>query len=384
MILQCLLLAAVLAIPQVERVVGVRALYSAPIVMGYALWIAIAERWLVPRARTEKLAFDLLNVGDVFLGVAVVVALPLASGEPTSPLWVFAVMFAGINGADYDYGPSWIVLLAHTLSPLLGIPVYWMAGASPSSAIGGPVFIAVTCLVVYHYSAIRRTDVRQALAERDELERALAQERALRERERLARDLHDSVGASLSTAALYADLLAKRTDPESVRSAAEAIAEATRGGLVELRGLLDALAPDELDARAFGDALRVHARRVAASAGLDALVELEGEPGVKLPSALRFGIARVFQEGLSNAVKHAGARRLVARLSVHGGLARLELEDDGVGFEPAAEAAGRGVKGMRARTQELGGRFEIGRGSAGGTRIVAELPLGAAQRALSE
>lgn len=373
--IHCVVIAALLAIPQVERVVGVRAVYSVPLLLLYPVWIRISQTWLVPRARHSKVAFDLLNAGDICLGMAIVVGLPVASGNPVSILWVLAVLFAGLNGADYDYGPSWILLLAHTLSPFAGVPFYLLSGASVGAAVGGPLFVAITCFIGYHYNAVRRSDVRSALSERDELRRKLAEEKALRERERIARDLHDSVGASLSTAALYADLLAQRTDPESVRNVAEAIAATTREGILELRGLLDALAPDDLEAEAFCDALRAHAQRVGASAGVDIRIILEGDASAKLPSALRFGIARVFQEALSNAVRHSGAKTIDARLVTRDAVARLELSDDGCGFDPRAEAAGRGVEGMRARMNELGGRFEIGAGPQGGTRIFAELPL---------
>jgi len=74
-------------------------------------------------------------------------------------------------------------------------------------------------------------------------------------------------------------------------------------------------------------------------------------------------------------VRHARARTIAARLALTETSARLELVDDGCGFDPRAEAAGRGVRGMRARIDELGGRFEIGAGPKGGTRVVAELPF---------
>lgn len=373
--IQCALLAAVLAIPQVQNVVGVDAIYSVPLILLYPVWIRFSQAWLVPRARHSKLAFGLLNAGDIYIGLVIVLGLPIASGNPISPLWTFAVMFAGMNGADYDYGPSLIVLFSHALSPLIGVPFYLLSGSSLGAAVGGPLFIAATCFVAYHYNAVRRSDVRHALAERDELKRKLSEEQALRERERIARDLHDSVGASLSTAALYADILAKRTDPEGIRDISEAIVATARAGLTELRGLLDALSPDDLEAKAFCDALSGHAERMAASAGIRVEVELEAEPGLMLTSGLRFGMARVFQEGVSNAIRHSGAKNIVARLSITRKLARMEIKDDGFGFDPRAEAAGRGVKGMRARLRELGGRFEIGLHAEGGTEIVAELPF---------
>ena len=376
-IVMCCSIAGVLAIPQVEAFVGVDAAYSVPLILLYPLWIFLAQRLLKRRAKLHPWAFHLLNFGDVFLGLSVAVALPIASNDPASPLWVLAVMFAGMNGADYDYDPSILILLGHSLSPLVAIPAYLATGHDVAAAVGGPALYAVTCFVAYHFNALRRVGVRQILAERDDLRARLADEKALRERERIARDLHDSIGASLSTAALYADILAQQTDPESVRRISEAIAQTTREGITELRGLLDALSPDDLEAEAFCEALRSHAQRLAGSAGIEADVVLDGSASVKLPSALRFGLARVFQEAMSNAVRHARARTIAARLALTETSARLELVDDGCGFDPRAEAVGRGVRGMRARIDELGGRFEIGAGPKGGTRVVAELPFAA-------
>lgn len=374
-IVLCVLVAFVLAIPQVEAFVGVDAVYSVPLVLLYPLWVVLAQSLLKQRAKTHPWAFHLLNAGDVILGIAIAVALPIASNDPASPLWVFAVVFAGMNGADYDYDPSILILLGHSLSPLVAIPAYLALGHDVASSVGGPALYAVTCFLAYHFNAVRRTDVRKILAERDELRAKLAEEKALRERERIARDLHDSIGASLSTAALYAELLAHQTESDNVRRISEAIAQATREGITELRGLLDALSPDDLEAEAFCQALRSHAQRFAGAAGIDSDVVLDGNAKTKLSSAVRFGLARVFQEAMSNAVRHAKARKVLARVSILPTAVRLEVVDDGLGFDPRAEAAGRGVRGMRLRIKELGGRFEIGAGPQGGTRVSAELPL---------
>src|SRR5690606_10612597 len=121
--------------------------------------------------------------------------------------------------------PSILILLGHSLSPLVAIPAYLALGHDVASSVGGPALYAVTCFLAYHFNAVRRTDVRKILAERDELRAKLAEEKALRERERIARDLHDSIGASLSTAALYAELLAHQTESDNVRRISEAIAQ---------------------------------------------------------------------------------------------------------------------------------------------------------------
>jgi signal transduction histidine kinase len=372
--IQCALLAVVLALPPVERVVGVSAWFSAPAVLSYGLWTLFSHRVLVPRAATQPWAFHTVNGVDHVLGVAIAIGLPVASGNPISPLWAFVVMFSAMQGADYDYEPTKLMAGSFTLGPLLGIPVYLAKGVPMAPAIGAPLFFAVCCFVSYTFLASRRIIVRKALAERDELRSALAEERMLRERERLARDLHDSIGASLSTAALYADLLGKKaTDPEETEKLSATLAEAAREGLGELRALLDVLSPDEIDAQAFAGALEAQARRRASGAGVKVSVVAEGERYATISSEVRFCLARVFQEALSNALRHAQASVVHATLAVGPDEIRLVVEDDGCGYDPASEAAGRGVRGMRERLAEMGGTFRMESNATQGTRVVAAL-----------
>lgn len=372
---QSTLLALFLAIPAIQRVVGVPARLSVPIVMVYPVWMFVWGRFLMPRARNPFI-FRLYNLGDIVIGTAITVGLPVASSDPTSPLWALVVLFATLNGADYDYPPSKSVLLFHILAPLIGIPVYLASGVATGPAIGAPLFFAACSALGYHHTAMRRVAVGVVKQERDELRRKLAEEQALREKERLARDLHDSVGASLSVAALYAEALAKSPDRETTERLSRAIADVARGGLGELRSLLDALSPDQVDLQTFGVALDGHARRMAMGAAVDAKVSWEGEEDLLLPSALRFEVAKVFQEALHNSLRHAGARRIEARLATGDGALALSFDDDGCGIEPASEAAGRGIKGMRRRVEELGGAFSIGMsGRLGGTRLQAIFPL---------
>ena len=96
-----------------------------------------------------------------------------------------------------------------------------------------------------------------------------------------------------------------------------------------------------------------------------------------LPAAVEVAAYRIAGEALANVVRHAGARSCVVRLSSGDGELRLEVSDDGVGLPPpgGSRSAGVGLHSMRERAEELGGSLRIEASPAGGTRVLARLPL---------
>jgi signal transduction histidine kinase len=92
-----------------------------------------------------------------------------------------------------------------------------------------------------------------------------------------------------------------------------------------------------------------------------------------LPAAVEVAAYRIACEALTNAARHAAARTCRVRISLDGGL-RVEIVDDGTGL-PSERRAGVGLLSMRERAEELGGTCEVGPGPAGGTRVVARLPV---------
>ncbi|HET7855932.1 MAG TPA: ATP-binding protein, partial [Gaiellaceae bacterium] len=125
------------------------------------------------------------------------------------------------------------------------------------------------------------------------------------------------------------------------------------------------------------DGLMPAFRRHIAALEKDGLqVELEGPEG-RLPLARSaqmqlYGIAR---EALANVVKHSGSERVRVRVAVHGNRVRLEIEDDGCGFDPSAQPAGHfGLDSMRSRAEEIGGVLEISSGPGRGTALRVIVP----------
>ncbi len=193
----------------------------------------------------------------------------------------------------------------------------------------------------------------------------------LSERTRLALELHDAVSQKLFSVVLTAEAASTLLDRDAsaARATVTRFQVLAREALDELRSLLLELRPADLDRDGLCGALSKHVEV------LRALHDLE--IGLEIDDAITAGgdgrrdreILRIAQEALHNALRHAGARRVVVRLVGPDGRLELEVRDDGVGFEPAdPELRSRhlGLTSMEERAQRLGGRLEIRSGARRG------------------
>jgi signal transduction histidine kinase len=198
----------------------------------------------------------------------------------------------------------------------------------------------------------------------------------LEERQRLARDLHDSVTQSLYGISLYTEaaqraLAAGDTPPVSTNL--QEIGETTREALAETRLLLFELRPPLLEEQGLAAALRTRLEAVEARAGLTVSFESRGED--RLPLDTEQDLFRLAQEALNNVLKHAHARAVRVCLEIAADGAVLEIADDGVGFEPTHRGGGGfGLQSMRERAERLGGTLAIDSSPGAGTRIRVKLP----------
>jgi signal transduction histidine kinase len=141
-----------------------------------------------------------------------------------------------------------------------------------------------------------------------------------------------------------------------------------------MRALIFELRPEMLEAEGLGGALTKLAAAAQARHHLEATCHVSGEP--PLPMKHKSALYRVAQEALHNVVKHARSRRVSLSLSTENGVVRLEVCDDGVGFDPTARFSGRlGLSSMRERVEALQGTLEIASAPGRGTRLLATLPL---------
>jgi signal transduction histidine kinase len=198
------------------------------------------------------------------------------------------------------------------------------------------------------------------------------------ERNRLALDLHDAVSQKLFGLALSAEAAGTllERDPAAAREQVEKLQTLAHEALDELRSLVFELRPPDLEKDGLGGALRKHVevlrRLQQREIQLDVADELPSDPA-------RDGeVLRIAQEALQNALRHANAPHVALRLSAENGRLLLEVEDDGVGFEPDApglRSRRLGLTSMEERSRRLGGRLEIQSAHGVGTTVRLEVEV---------
>ncbi|WP_312674538.1 sensor histidine kinase [Microbacterium sp.] len=212
----------------------------------------------------------------------------------------------------------------------------------------------------------------------DELARTQRESGAAAERTRVSRDIHDTVAQSLSSIVLVARSAAEHEDGrDRVLGQIGALAAE---GLADARRIVDDLMPAELDGSALSDALARMLERLTAETGIAATFHADEDlPALGLDAEV--ALLRTAQSALANVRSHAGATRVVVTLADAGDAVRLDVVDDGRGFDPsrlesAGPGGGYGLRAMRARLRELGGGLDVESAPGDGTALSAHLPLG--------
>ena len=198
------------------------------------------------------------------------------------------------------------------------------------------------------------------------------------ERNRLARELHDSVSQKLFGLVLTAGAagtLVER-DPDAARAQLERLQELAREAIAELRSIIFELRPPELDREGLAPTLHKHVevlRRLH-----EPEIELDADGAPRLDPAAEAEVLRIAQEALQNALRHAAAAHIGVRLTAaDGGGLVLVVADDGAGFDPTApdvRSRRLGLTSMEERARALGGKLEISSEHDAGTTVRLEVP----------
>jgi len=243
-----------------------------------------------------------------------------------------------------------------------------------------PIVFGVSWLVGFglgsKFRQVTEAEERAARLERERLEEARAA--VAGERARIARELHDVVGHSVSVMTVQAAGVRRLLKPEQEREreALMIVEQTGREALAEMRRLVGVLRrPEESPALAPQPSLEHLDRLVeqAREAGLPTELRVEGKP-VQLSAGLDLTAYRLVQEGLTNALKHARASRADVLVRYENEHVELTVSDDGSG-DGGGESGGHGLMGMRERVSVYGGELEAGRRPEGGYRLRARLPL---------
>jgi signal transduction histidine kinase len=326
---------------------------------------AVASAPLLWRRRYPVVVALVTAVGTVGLAL---------TGSLTNVAQPYGQLVATYTLADLA-PPLWRLLgVLATAAGLVGLTV--SAGSSPS--LIGVAALPFAAAYALGTSARARRDRIAMLEERTnrlaEAHRAVA----AREREHIAREMHDVLAHSVSLMVVQAEAgpVVVRSDPDRAEAAFEAIATTGRDALGQLRRALGILrGPDGAAERAPQPdldglpALLADARR----AGLVVSVTEDGDRR-PLPAELAIAVYRVVQESLTNTVKHARAQQVQVRLDWLDSSLRVEVSDDGQGA--GAGPPGHGLVGMRERVAACGGELRTDAGEGGtGFRVMVVLPL---------
>jgi signal transduction histidine kinase len=202
---------------------------------------------------------------------------------------------------------------------------------------------------------------------------------ALEERQRLARELHDSVSQALYGIGLGSrtarTLLDREDSPERVAEWLEYVLSLAEAGLTEMRALIFELRPESLETEGLIAALKQQAAALEARHEIPVRAALGEEPD--LPLETKEALYRIAQEALHNTVKHARATSADLKLECDAWGIALHVSDDGAGFDPEGDFSGHlGLKSMRERAARLGGTLRVESTLGEGTSIRVQIPPG--------
>lgn len=279
-----------------------------------------------------------------------------------------------------------IVAVALITAAVIAVQLYHDGSAA---AVLGPVLgaafavvIAVGYTALYRESEQRRQLIDDLRNTRQELAESQRRWGTLEERERISREIHDTLAQGLSSIVLWLRS-AESALPDSPEAAAHRVAQARESAvenLAEARQMVRDLRPPALAADNLPGALQRLAHRTEAETGIACEARVDGEP-VTLPADYEVALLRAAQASLANVRVHAHASSVVISLSYLGSAVALDIVDDGVGFEAREtiesrpDGTGVGLLALRQRIEDLGGEFTVESRPGAGTAVAVNVPL---------
>jgi two-component system sensor histidine kinase UhpB len=191
------------------------------------------------------------------------------------------------------------------------------------------------------------------------------------ERQRIARELHDEVGQTLTGVMLQVEGLAG-VIPAELQGQLEELRETARHGIEEVRRIARQLRPETLDELGLPSALGALATGFGEQARIP--VKRRLQPGLSLSSEQELVIYRVAQEALTNVARHAGATHVVLELTSTDEHTLLRVRDDGRGMSPDSLLSSNGIRGMRERAMLIGAALSIDSSPGAGTEVRLSIP----------
>ncbi|SES08881.1 Signal transduction histidine kinase [Actinokineospora terrae] len=274
-----------------------------------------------------------------------------------------------------------LVVLLNVLPPVLGqlrsgMGHEWF-DQLPTSFLG----LSLSLLIgTYVHRVVAQSHERAALI--TELEASRAEVAALsheagvaQERTRLAGEIHDTLAQGFTSIVTLVQAAESEVDRDSakVRHALDLAARTARENLAEARALVAALRPSALDEATLTEAVQRLADRLGAEAGVEVAFHTEGDAS-GLPTGVEVVLLRAAQEAMANVRRHSGATSVTVDIRHTPSGVTLVVTDDGRGFDPASPADGYGLKGMRARAEQVAGTVAVHSAPGAGTTLTVEVP----------
>lgn len=277
-----------------------------------------------------------------------------------------------------------------SLRGVVGVPILWRDGV-----VGACVVFSRDPARVFGAADITRLELfarhaAVALANArlyQEAEAHARAEAAGAERDRLVREVHDTVAQGLASVIVHLDAAARGLGPGPGHPAGDAAAdpaqeidrarESAVTALAETRRTVLGLAPSPLEGRSLTEALQLELGWANRTGNLDVRL-VEAGPPQPVPAGLAHQLFRIAQEALTNAVRHAGAGSVRIGVIHEDGAVAVLVQDDGQGFAPGEPAGSIGLRGMAERARLIGGTLDVDSVAGWGTRVRVRAPLGAA------
>ncbi|MGA2029436.1 MAG: two-component regulator propeller domain-containing protein, partial [Verrucomicrobiota bacterium] len=231
------------------------------------------------------------------------------------------------------------------------------------------VFLGMVIAVVRYFSTLKLQRQLQLLKQQEALER---------ERSRIARDLHDQLGANLTQVALLGEMAeSDKNSPDEIESHAKQISETARETTHSLDEIVWAINPSNDTLEGLANYACKYAQEYLALAGVRYRVDLPTQlPPTPIPPEVRHNVFLAFKEAVNNVVKHAQATEVWIRLRLQLGGFTLEIEDNGRGIGNQSAPQNRnGLRNMKRRMDDIHGEFSIAGGANGGTIVRLKIPL---------
>lgn len=323
--------------------------------------------------------------GIAYTGVAWGLMIVLMSLDGTGTAWILTFGLFPQTWAILPRNKAAVTVILAVVG--IGLARLLQGPRTGDDAIGiaiSTVIMLVLSLTLglFIHRIIREADARARTIDelhrtQDELAAAERAQGVAGERERISREIHDTLAqgfTSVVTLARATELALDRGDLAAVRERLRLIEQTAADNLSEARLIVAEMTPGHLQSRTLSEALQRLVDAVSAESGMAGSLRVDGEP-VVLSANSEVVLLRTAQEGLANVRRHSGASTFEVFLSYAAdGPIALVVTDDGVGFDPVAGARGYGLDGATARASEVGGRFDVDSTPGAGSRLRVEVP----------